>query len=67
MAASDEAELLEVRAMITRVLTGGQEIENNGRRVKLPTLAELRARENELTRRIGRAAGTSGVKTAWPG
>lgn len=67
MAASDEAELVEVQAAISRILSGGQEIERGDRRTKQGDLATLYARRDSLERRIARAGGTRGVKTVWSG
>jgi len=60
-----EADLTEVRAMITTVLTNGQSITGpDGRNVTLPPLSELRAREKALQNQIdARSTTTSGGRT----
>ena len=65
MAVSLTARLDEVQTAISRVLTGGQEYEiggggEAGRRMKRANLAELRAMESDLLRRIARETGGGG-------
>lgn len=53
-------QLAECRAAISAVLTGGQALGVNGRQVTRGDLAELRAMETALERKVRRLTGGTG-------
>jgi hypothetical protein len=57
------AQLDEVRAAITKVLTGGQRIKQpDGTEIELASLAELRSREQELLALIEQESGSGNYR-----
>lgn len=61
-----QTELAEVKAAISAVLTRGQSIMEDGRRVERADLAELRRERSRLEAAIGRMSGTRGVRRIVP-
>jgi hypothetical protein len=57
-------ELAEIDAAITAVLAGGQEMQVDGQRIKLPDLATLNARRDIVAARAAREARGGGLRVS---